>query len=460
MAPTPPPIPQGWKQNSDPNKSNIYEANIKPINVSTGTIGTIYTVAETNKTNGSYTVYSTSGINFIGGRTPIYTVSSSGARSVDPRSKNVYQVLEKSGEVAKLDDSIKPRAFQINQTVGTPQEKATVANSTLYKSQANKTNQGEQNSQTGSKDSGILKDIDQKGLNESIAAKNTKQSFPGAGGKKPLQYPLNPDPNQDYIMFLMYEYSPREFLGNEGVGFGDRINRSKDESQNIIGSVALPIHPTISDTNVVNWQEQTFDWKDNMFGKISLGAILGGTGGAEEAAAGVAGDITKNSEAYKTAVAVAAAKAAVGGNSNFLTKTTGAIVNPNAELLFNGPGLRTFTFTFSLSARDDQEAISIRKIIRFFKQGMAARRAKSSLFLKSPNTFGIKYYHNGKEHPWINKIKECALQNFSVNYTPLGNYATYHDGSMVQYDLTMNFGELDPIYDDDYLNVNPNTIGY
>ncbi len=454
MAPIPPPLPQGWRKGNAP---NIYEANIKPINVSTGTI---YTVAETNKSNGSYTVYSTSGINFIGGRTPIYTVSSSGARSVDPRSQNVYKVLQQSGEVTKLDDSIKPRAFQINQTVGTPQEKATVANSTLYKSQANKVAQGENNSQNGSKDSGNqLEGKSQKDLlsDESITAKNKQPTFPGAGGKTPLSYPLNRDSNQDHIKFLMYEYSPKEFLGAEGVGFGGRLS-SRSDSQNIIGSVTLPIQPTISDNNTVNWQEDTLTWQESMLGKVSLGGILGGAEGAGEELNKVGKDVQQNSGAYKAGVAGAMASAAIGSNKSFLTRTTGAIINPNAELLFNGPGLRTFTFTFSLSARDDKEAKAIRQIIKFFKQGMSARRAKSNLFLKTPNTFGIKYMYGSSEHPWINKIKECALQNFSVNYTPLGNYATYPDGSMIQYDLTMNFGELDPIYDDDYDN--SDTIGY
>jgi hypothetical protein len=154
---------------------------------------------------------------------------------------------------------------------------------------------------------------------------------------------------------------------------------------------------------------------------------------------------------------------ATGTNKNIFTRTTGAVLNPNLELLFTGPKLRGFQFNFSLSAREKAEAIVIKKIIRFFKQGMSVKRAASTLFLKAPNTFNIQYIHKNKDHPWINRIKECALTNFTVNYTPAGNYATFEDGAMTQYDITLSFSELDPIYDDDYTaldNDKDTQIGY
>jgi len=151
----------------------------------------------------------------------------------------------------------------------------------------------------------------------------------------------------------------------------------------------------------------------------------------------------------------------VSTNKNFLTKTTGAIQNPNLELLFDSPSLRQFSFTFVMSAREDKESQAIRRIIRFFKQGMSVQRASTGLFLKSPNTFDIKYKYKSNDHPYLNKIKECALINFSVDYTPAGNYSTYEDGAMTLYALSMQFQELDPIYNDDYDNkLGKESIGY
>ena len=54
--------------------------------------------------------------------------------------------------------------------------------------------------------------------------------------------------------------------------------------------------------------------------------------------------------------------------------------------------LRNFTFAFTLAPRSREEAKTIIRIIRFFKQGMAPIRSKSRLFLKSPHTL-LAYKH-------------------------------------------------------------------
>ena len=142
-------------------------------------------------------------------------------------------------------------------------------------------------------------------------------------------------------------------------------------------------------------------------------------------------------------------------------------MNPNMELLFNSPSLRTFNFSFILAPRDKNEAMTIIKIIRFFKQGMSPIRSKSRLFLRSPHTFRLAYKHKAatkdkqKDHPFLNKFKECAMNGFGVNYTPNGNYSTYEDGVMTAYQVTMGFQELTPIYNDDYGNDPfPEEIGF
>ena len=115
-----------------------------------------------------------------------------------------------------------------------------------------------------------------------------------------------------------------------------------------------------------------------------------------------------------------------------------------------------------MNAREAAESREIVKIIRFFKQGSAAQRSESNLFLKSPHTFKVQYMHRGpdNENPFMNKIKECALLSVAVNYTPEGNYATFDDGAMTSYELTLSFQELEPVFNDDYAQDNDATIGF
>jgi hypothetical protein len=132
----------------------------------------------------------------------------------------------------------------------------------------------------------------------------------------------------------------------------------------------------------------------------------------------------------------------------------GQVLNPNLELLFQGPQLRPFNFTFKMSARNRPEAIIIKKIIKYFKQNMSSSVGDNGLFLKAPNIFKIEYQKGRTtKHRSINLIKECALTNCSVDYTPLGSYMTYSDdeATMIAYTMTLSFQELTPVYDRDYL---------
>ena len=51
----------------------------------------------------------------------------------------------------------------------------------------------------------------------------------------------------------------------------------------------------------------------------------------------------------------------------------------------------------------------------------------------------------------MNKFKPCACTSFTVNYTPDGSYMTYrNEPSMTSYQISMSFGEIEPIYSDEY----------
>jgi hypothetical protein len=265
-----------------------------------------------------------------------------------------------------------------------------------------------------------------------------------------LHYPLTRDENQHVIKFDMLKYEPKKV---QGFGFGDRSG----SSERTIGTVTLPIPGGISDANACNWG-------DDSMGPLQLaaaGLALGALDASATSGGGIGGQLgdlknqlVSNNEEMKQLIGQKAASAAVGSNENALfSRTQGTILNPNLELIFNGPSLRPFTFNFKMSPRSDAEAKLIAKIIRFFKQGMAPIREDSRLFLKTPHTFKIKYVLVGKgdeENPYLNKFKECALLSCSVQYTPEGNYAPYEDGAMSSYQMALQFKELEPVFNDDY----------
>ena len=109
-----------------------------------------------------------------------------------------------------------------------------------------------------------------------------------------------------------------------------------------------------------------------------------------------------------------------------------------------------------MSPRDEDEAKEVKKVIRFFKQGMAAktmqnRAGERSLFLGTPNVFRLQYRTAGGEIiEGVNRIKPCAVVGTAVNYTPDGSWAAYDEGQPVSCTLSIQMKELEPVFASDY----------
>jgi len=272
----------------------------------------------------------------------------------------------------------------------------------------------------------------------------------------PLHYPVTRDPNQDVIKFDMLKYEPKKI---SGFGFGER-----DSTRESIGTVTLPIPGGISDANACNWGDDTMGPLQLAAAGLALKALTPDGSTPIGAALGdLKSQLVTNNTEMKQLIQGKFAATAVGADPNsLLSRTQGMILNPNLELLFQGPSLRPFAFEFKMSPRSAAEAKVITQIIRFFKQGMAPIREQSRLFLKTPHTFRIKYVQMGDndENIYLNKFKECALLSCSVQYTPEGNYAPYEDGAMSSYQMSLQFKELEPVYNDSYKDMPTDAIGF
>ena len=316
-------------------------------------------------------------------------------------------------------------------------------------------------------------DFEFKDININIKGRDFREEY------EDLSYPKGLGSNrQDRIRFEQLYSKGRILNTGDDILEGQVFQR---EVKRIEGSVTLPIVTGIGDRNQVDWQGATLNPLQalgasgalSLFSAAASGQEIGNAftnaaGGVQEALGRIQDNKQVGSD-IKQAINVYLAQKAVGAQG-LLSRATGAILNPNLEMLFNGPSLRQFGFTFKLSPRDSDEATQVRKILRFFKQGMSVKTSSSNIFLKSPNIFNIRYQTfntDGDEivHPSLNIIKTCALLSCDVQYTPDGTYMTYDDPfrTMTSYQLTLQFGELDPIYDSDYTELDSDqdqVIGY
>jgi hypothetical protein len=323
-----------------------------------------------------------------------------------------------------------------------------------------------------------------------VTASNSFQEDAAFKNQAWLRYPINMNSSQDRVVIVQKRYVPAAVLNtttNEvdvsrviAGGFSNRDSQL-DVKANILGTVTLPMSNDISESNVTAWGENSLSTLTGML-------MSGASGAAEDTAKGDLEGLMKQFETSFGGVFSGAAKqqirqlltlragAAILGKAGinvdveaYRSRVTGTAINPNLELLFNGPKLRSFQFSFKMTPRNLDEARNIRYILKFFKKGMAPKRSFSNrdaaYFLGAPNVFDIHFKsgENSNDLKSIVKIKTCALQSFNVNYTPDGFYTAYNDpkagGSQpIAVVMQLGFTELTPLYNDNYDD--SDTVGF
>ncbi len=244
------------------------------------------------------------------------------------------------------------------------------------------------------------------------------------------------------------------------------------------GTILLPIPSNLQDSNNVVYGESKMNGLEaagvsaaqgiaNNFGEklllnndqqIKFGKefeklgdkIKAGLGGDSITAASTAADVLTK---QLTASAANIFDANVTANQ-LLARSSGEIINPNLEILFSDVTVRNFQFSYKLTPRNKYESEQVKLIIRAFKRNMAPQAigddGAGDFFLRTPNVFKLRYRSGVKDHPFLNKFKQCFLTDMQTNYTGEGVYSTYDDGTPVSILLNLSFKEIQPIYDIDY----------
>ena len=333
-----------------------------------------------------------------------------------------------------------------------------------------------------------------------------------------LTYPLDIDPKQDHTKITKYEYrrnseqsgaglvnasqpvrsepeyesfTPGEQV-NRFVNFasfgtiGDTVERRIEGYRDVaggtmlgnrlMGSVLLPM-PKVVDTNGAEWGESEL----NIFGlaATSVASKFFGDTGADKEDIKVAKTINKQLSKDKTsgfgdvknsivAASLAEASARASGQTisqdEFLARASGKVLNPNAELLFQGPVLRDFNFDFLMIARSREEGEEIRKIIRWLKLGMAPQ-FNNSTFLYTPDIYTLEYKRGQGDLDILDTVNRfnpggLALRTIAVDYAPNGYWSAYQDSQPVAVKMSLNFAELRPIYKSDQEKLPESSVGY
>ena len=311
-------------------------------------------------------------------------------------------------------------------------------------------------------------------------------------------YPLDIDLDQDHFKITKYKYVRPNINQSKSA----RVKNIKGKYTNVAGdsvigseidgSVILPM-PKATDANAAQWGGsdltatdllalQTATTIDKNSTAAGLSKIFGrsltglkndqmreqGIENARRGRAGenesLAGNIISGGQAIN-AQAISKLTGLLGANFDtdvFLARTGGRVLNPNAEMLFQGPVIRDFSFEFQMIARSKREGEEIREIIRFFKLGMAPK-FQNIAFLANPDVFKLEYRNSDGPLKTVNRFNPggLALTALKTDYAPNGYWAAYTDSQPVALKLAMSFTELRPIYHGDQAKEElEGTVGY
>ena len=330
-----------------------------------------------------------------------------------------------------------------------------------------------------------------------------KENASPKGKTESMMYPLDLNFKQDHFKITKYEYKRQDINQSKSQR---NVEKRKDnptrqdtrhgktyEEANIagdgvinsskpLGSIFLPM-PKATDVNGVEWGKSEL----TISGLAALGAANALTAGGkflartdeemksdkearellvkrrelDGSAATEMGSALYTQAMSKLAGTVFGVELDV---DTVLARQGGRVLNPNAEMLFQGPVIRDFAFSFLMIARSQKEGETIRKILRFLKVGMAPK-FRTTTYLKSPDVFTLEYKNGKGQNDLLKTVNQfspggLALTTMNVDYAPNGYWSAYRDSQPVILKMDLNFTELRPIYEGDQAGTPEDSVGY
>lgn len=141
----------------------------------------------------------------------------------------------------------------------------------------------------------------------------------------------------------------------------------------------------------------------------------------------------------------------VGGNitqSDLLQGGTSQILNPNVEMFYDGPQLRTLGMVFRMSARSSAEAQQIEEIVKAFRMAAAPGFQGNNRFIKIPSYVKMRYMVGGKDNEFLPKHKLMTILSVDVRYDN-GQYAAFSDDRPLYTEISINMQESKIIFRED-----------
>lgn len=148
--------------------------------------------------------------------------------------------------------------------------------------------------------------------------------------------------------------------------------------------------------------------------------------------------------------------------SSAIQQLAGVAPNPNASVAFQGPELRSFSYTWVLYPKNDKESANVAEIIKILKQNAlpATNSSGASAILNYPSMCQLNFFPWDKKstgNPWgwsnesIIRYKKCVMSAVNVKYNQFGPPAFFEGTEApVTVAITIVFKELEYMLSEDW----------
>ena len=224
------------------------------------------------------------------------------------------------------------------------------------------------------------------------------------------------------------------------------IQMKKKSTTRLDTVIALYMPPSVQVKYDVSWADQEI----GVVAESGLAAIKAfqGQGG------GLSGMMSAGKEAVLGGTAAAArgvmnkVASTVQGADAVIAIERGQVITPRMELMFEGMGRRSFSYSFTFIPKSESEAITVEDIVLHFKRHMMPNFANNFTSgvdgvreMTIPDHFNIRYMYRHKTNTHLNLIHTCALKSMDVDYGA-ERFTGYAGGRPQTTKISLNFIEF------------------
>jgi hypothetical protein len=289
--------------------------------------------------------------------------------------------------------------------------------------------------------------------------------------QKTLRYPSSIGTNRmPHMIFTAVEAS----YNVEGKGL------AMDKAQNV--ALYLPIGHSVKDS--MSWEQTNGGLTASIF-KAAAGSYDAAKASGQDVGTAMAADFAEKTKAAAPAIAMSAGgqamgaagmamaghkiggvvaaitggaigAAAISGTIDYGKKGVQQVLKDNPFMTFSGVNLRQFSWTFLFYPETSTEASNCSSIVRWFRKHMypAQLGGEFGFALKYPPVFKIEF-QNAHYH----KLPELALEDVSVTYNKNAP-SFFNDDTPVQFEMSLSFKELTPLYKNHINQLDKNNQGF